>query len=59
MAKEEVGYWDKRNMRYYRDRETFVEIEDTFAEMFPMWVISPANPLFFLRKQKCYVVPMH
>jgi len=37
MEKEEVGYWDLKNMRYYQDRETFVEIDDTFAEMFSMW----------------------
>ena len=47
MAKEKVGYWDKRNMRYYPDRETFVEVEDTFAEMFPMLVTSSAEPPIF------------
>ena len=24
-------------MRYYQNRDTFVEVDDTFAEMFPMW----------------------
>ena len=31
----DVGYW--KGMRYYQDGGTFVEIDDTFAEMFPMW----------------------
>ena len=30
-----MGHW--KGMRYYQDRDTFVEIDDTFAEMFPMW----------------------
>jgi formylmethanofuran--tetrahydromethanopterin N-formyltransferase len=34
-------------MRYYQNSDTFVEIEDTFAEMFPMWagriLITAAN----------------
>ena len=30
-----MGHW--KGMHYYQDRGTFVEIDDTFAEMFPMW----------------------
>ena len=30
-----MGYW--KDMRYYQDSNTFVEVDDTFAEMFPMW----------------------
>ena len=30
-----MGYW--KGMRYYQDSDTFVEVENTFAEMFPMW----------------------
>ena len=30
-----MGHW--KGMRYYQNRDTFVEVEDTFAEMFPMW----------------------
>lgn len=30
-----MGHWE--GMCYHQDRGTFVEIDDTFAEMFPMW----------------------
>lgn len=40
-----MGRWE--GLRYYRDDETYCEIEDTFAEMFPMWagriLITAAN----------------
>lgn len=30
-----MGHW--KGMCYYQSTDTFVQIEDTFAEMFPMW----------------------
>jgi hypothetical protein len=48
MAKEKVGYWDKKNMQYYQDRETFDEIADTFAEMFTVMAISQTAHSQFL-----------
>ena len=36
------------------ERQELVRIEDTFAEMFPSVVTSPAFPLFFILKGLIY-----
>jgi len=41
-----MGYW--KGMRYYQDGDAFVEVDDTFAEMFPLMEMSPANSPFFI-----------
>jgi len=53
MAKEEVGLEvvgekGKNFIVKVPGMETFVEIENTFAEMFSRMEISPANPSFYV-----------